>query len=90
MSPGAVTNPANDCVHEDGGATFTKHRTDQYTFAAGANLSGVVGIDLSAQTGWSTNVQASMQAPATNAVRLCGLKDAPAGNPNKLQFIPLA
>jgi hypothetical protein len=84
-----VTDPANNCVHEDPGAPFTKDHFSQFTFTGGATLTGDIGIDLSARTGWSTNGSLTMKAPSTTGLRLCGLAGAPASNSaKKLEFVP--
>jgi len=84
-----VTNPADNCVHEDAGAPFTKKHESQYNYGGGVGIQTDIGIDLSVQTGWSTSDSLKMVAPSTTAVRLCGLSGPPANGPKKLQFIPL-
>ncbi|HEX2322297.1 MAG TPA: hypothetical protein VHJ18_25225 [Streptosporangiaceae bacterium] len=67
-------------------------RTTQIRFGTGVTISGDLGgLDLSAQTGWSTTEEIKMQAPPassySNGVRLCGLHDTPPNAPGKLEFI---
>src|SRR5262249_18472791 len=87
-----VDHPVLNCEHEDPGAPFKKENTSQFTFGGGVAISGDIGIDLSARTGWSKNGIIHLNASPTPApgVRLCGKNAPPGRSPAKLQFIPAA
>lgn len=75
---------ASWCVPESKGATFTQSSTKQHTFETGYAVKGVLGIDLSAQTGFSSTAEVSFDFVGASR-RLCGSADYPgAGGPSQL------
>lgn len=68
-TPGS-TPTATNCSPIEAGGTPYKYQGTAATFSAGAKLSGQIGNNLSAQTGFTTKV--SFRFPFTAAGRLCG------------------
>jgi hypothetical protein len=66
---------ANYCLSYAKGTTFTKDTTTAYNFSSGADLSGAIGIDLSARTGYSSSAKVKFVFGATR--HLCGTNGYP-------------
>lgn len=80
---------ASNCVAEGPNDTYTKYRQVQMKFTKGADLSSAIGIDLSAQTGWSTSAELKMKQPSsspTGQFKLCGSHGPPAHDPKRLEI----
>jgi hypothetical protein len=64
------------CVTHQKGTSFVQDRTSAYTFASGADLSGVIGIDLSSQTGYSSTMKVRFTFTGRSG-HLCGTSGLP-------------
>jgi hypothetical protein len=71
--------PASYCVPQIPGTTFTKTKTAAWEFSAGVSTSPVIGINLSAQTGYDHQASLSYHFPQRRW--LCGRNDDPGGHP---------
>lgn len=78
----ATVPNATYCTSFSAGSGFTKESTTSTTFSAGADLSGVIGIDLSAQTGYSTTSRNSYSFSSSS--RLCGTNGYPGSTPGRM------
>jgi hypothetical protein len=67
--------PSANCVSQESGSKFTKKTTTAWTFSGGADLSAVIGIDLSTQTGYATTASVGFGFHANHA--LCGTNGTP-------------
>jgi hypothetical protein len=79
-SPKLSQSPdARYCTSWEANSTFRKSATSAYNFTKGASLSDVIGIDLSAQTGYDN--EARLAYVVGNKGRdICGFKGPPAGD----------
>jgi len=80
--PHSATPNATHCVVFIAGSTFIKSSSSAYTFGAGVEMSGPIGIDLSAHTGYSTS--ASLTFTFTQTRDLCGTNGKPGATPKRL------
>ena len=81
----APTFPTSDayCIHKQKGSKWAMIRTAATTLSGGLDVSGVIGIDLTSQSGFSADAVLTMDFPNA-AGRVCGQKDSPAGSPGML------
>ena len=84
-SPAAPAVNTANCVHEDAGSNWTQDFSNATTYAGGASVSGDIGINLSAHTGYSHT--GAIHIHNDNAGRLCGTNSKPALTPKRLVFI---
>ena len=70
---------ANYCTYYAAGSAFTKNRTNAIQWTDGADTSGIIGISLSARTGYSNEAKARFNF--SSARSLCGTYDYPGGTP---------
>jgi hypothetical protein len=73
---------ATSCVRQAAGTKFTKDTTSAWTFSSGVSMGTVIGINLSAQTGYDHD--ASVEYDFAHTHSLCGKKDNPGGSPGLL------
>ncbi|MGW7295309.1 hypothetical protein ACWGIB_23315 [Streptomyces xiamenensis] len=73
---------ANHCVRFKKDSDFIKDTTKMTSWASGAKLGSSLGIDLSAQTGFTSTASVKFTFP--QAAALCGTKGNPGGNPGRL------
>lgn len=73
---------ATHCVPEDGGSS-TIHTTKAVTWSNGLDTSGSFGLDLSSQTGYSSEAELTYKYHSSHA-RLCGVSGAPGTTPYQL------
>ena len=66
------------CTYYAKGASMSKTQTKQTTHATGSDVSGVIGIDLSVQSGYTTASKVSYRFDEGRD--LCGTKDYPASS----------
>lgn len=78
----ATPPSAGFCVTQGVGTSFTKHSSSAFTFTGGVSMSGPLGVDLSAQTGYSTS--AELTYGFTQRRDLCGTDGFPGGTPKRL------
>jgi len=78
----ATPPSAGFCVAQAVDTSFTKHSTSAFTFTGGVSMSGAIGVDLSAHTGYSTT--AELTYSFTQRRDLCGTNDYPGGTPKRL------
>ena len=78
----AATPSATHCVLFRAGSTFTLNRSSAYTYGGGVEMSGPIGIDLSAHTGYNTS--AALAFTFTQSRDLCGTNANPGGVPKRL------
>src|ERR1022692_56825 len=81
----AKTGPprATYCVQQLAGSTFTKNTTAAFTFTSGVNIAQIIGIDLSAQTGYDSNARLVYTFKVTR--QLCGPNGPPGSHhPSRL------
>lgn len=77
------TTSSSYCVpYRSAGSGGEKASTKTITWSNGAKLSGKIGIDLSSQTGYTTN--SKIEYEFKTAGRLCGTHDKPNGSPKRL------
>jgi hypothetical protein len=82
--PSAPPIASWNCAWHDKGTTFAQDRTSAYRFAAGADVSNVIGIDLSSQTGYSAATRVTFTFKDRGA-HLCGTNGLPGrGAPGRL------
>jgi hypothetical protein len=77
-TPGAPVVAAGHCTRAAGGSTYTYYSTTQETWTGGVTTSGVIGINLSSQDGWSHNAQLTYAMKANGAI--CGTTNVPNGH----------
>lgn len=77
-TPGAPAVAAGKCSLEAAGVPISYTTTTQETWSAGANVAGVIGINLSSQDGW-TGSSALTYDLAVKAP-ICGVHNYPNGN----------
>ncbi|MFF4507634.1 hypothetical protein [Streptomyces sp. NPDC001401] len=68
---------ATHCYAYEKGSTFTKKRSNAVTWTNGASLSDIIGVDLSAETGYTSDATVSYKFNATR--HLCGTGGDPGG-----------
>lgn len=68
------------CVNFLGGSDFTKADSKAYNFTTGVGISGNLGVNLSVQTGYSTQAKIHYHNKITTTRKLCGNGDYPSGN----------
>jgi hypothetical protein len=73
---------ATYCVPQTVNSSFTKTTTAPFTFSGGVNISKLLGINLSAETGYSST--ASSTPVFTTRTVDCGTHDYPGGDPRLL------
>lgn len=73
---------ANYCVTQQAGTTFNKSTTASYSSTNGVSIKGILGVDLSAKTGYSSTAKLTFTFSKTK--RLCGTHDNPGGDPVRL------
>jgi hypothetical protein len=78
---GGAPNAAH-CVSELAGSHFTKDTTTSWTFSSGVSLADIIGINLSAQTGYDATASVTYHFPQHRF--LCGKNDDPGGAPGLL------
>jgi hypothetical protein len=79
-SPGANPNfRATFCQLQETNSTFHLSRTAAYTFSGGVSISSVIGINLSAQTGYDQGASLSYTVTRGPARWLCGKNNNPGG-----------
>jgi hypothetical protein len=76
-----ATNKAY-CVRETKGDSFEKSSTAATTWTNGVSASAVIGMDLSAKTGFNKNTKVTYKFSGTAA--LCGASSKPGNNPGYL------
>jgi len=84
VPPAAPT--ATHCVLHGAGEIFTLERTSAYNFSTGADVSSAIGIDLSAQTGYTASAKVTFRFAATR--HLCGTNGDPGAAPSRLVAKP--
>jgi hypothetical protein len=77
-TPGAPVVKATHCTRAAGKSTYTYYSTTQATWTGGASTSGIIGINLSSQDGWSRNAQLTYALKANG--QICGTKNVPNGH----------
>lgn len=80
---------ATKCTPQEAGADFTKSTSTAITWSNGLDTSGVIGLDLSARTGYETDAKIFFDFPTVDQ-RLCGTADYPGGTPRVLVAKPKA
>jgi hypothetical protein len=75
--------PAPYCTNYLAGSDFFSGSKTQATYSTGARTSGAIGINLSVQTGFSTDLQVHYHF--ADAHRLCGANDYPGGQPKRVR-----
>ncbi|NQX16603.1 hypothetical protein [Rathayibacter sp. VKM Ac-2857] len=83
-STAASPPSATYCVTQAAGSSFTKNSTSATTFSAGAAVG--LGINMSAQTGFSTSTALTFSFSATH--KLCGSNAYPGNSPARLVAKP--
>ena len=78
----SATPAATHCVLFTAGSTFNKTSTSAYTYGGGVEMSGPIGIDLSAHTGYNTS--AALDFTFTQSRDLCGTNGNPGATPKRL------
>jgi hypothetical protein len=73
---------ATRCVTQQAGSSFTKDSSSAWTFGGGVGTYPAIGVDLSAETGYST--RAVLKYHFSQARRLCGKSAFPGGTPKML------
>lgn len=73
---------ATYCTSYVAGSTFTKSSTDAYNASGGVSSSGLLGVNLSAKTGYSTTAKLAFKF--TTAKQLCGTNGYPGASPSRL------
>ena len=73
---------STNCVPQPKNGRYRQDKTTAYENAVGASLSPVIGINLSARTGYST--KASLRFEWKRAGKLCGTNASPGKNPKRL------
>lgn len=73
---------ATHCDPWPAGGTFTKSDTTAWEFSSGVSISGNIGINLSARTGYDSH--ASVHYHFGHRTYRCGKKDDPGGSPGLL------
>jgi hypothetical protein len=73
---------ANYCTSYLAGSSFTKSTTAAYTSSVGAATSGLLGVNLSASTGYTS--AAKLTFNFTAARNLCGVTGYPGSTPSRL------
>jgi hypothetical protein len=76
-----------NCTGVRAGITVTKETTRAYQVGGGVDMSTLIGINLSAQTGYSVQTKIDF-AMNTNGHPWCGLADFPGGSPQLLTIHP--
>ncbi len=76
------TPAATHCVLFSAGSTFNKVSSSAYTYSTGVEMSGPIGLDLSAHTGY--NSSAALDFTFSQSRDLCGTDDNPGGTPKRL------
>ena len=79
---GATPPAATHCVTQQAGSTFVKDSTSAYTFSGGVAMSGAIGVNLSAHTGYSTTAELRFAFSQTRS--LCGTNALPGGAARRL------
>jgi hypothetical protein len=77
-TPAAPVVKATHCTRAAGGSTYTYYSTTQATWTRGASTSGIIGINLSSQDGWSRNAQLTYALKANG--QICGTQNVPNGH----------
>lgn len=87
-SPWAATMPAaNYCVRYSAGSGFTKTTSAARTLtAAVSGMYSAIGMNMSAQTGYNTSLQAAFTFPSSR--QLCGTHGTPGNSPGTLVVKP--
>jgi hypothetical protein len=75
------------CTLVPAGTTVTKETSRAYTIGGGVDMSTVIGINLSAQTGYSTQTKIDF-AMGAHQHPWCGLADYPGGSPQLMTIHP--
>ncbi len=75
---------ASKCVPLATGSSYSKSTTSASTFASGASVSGLIGIDLSSKTGFTTTSKVKYTNTYGSSRNLCGVKDVPGGSPGAI------
>jgi hypothetical protein len=78
----SATPSATHCVLFRAGSTFTLSRSSAYTYSGGVEMSGPIGIDLSAHTGYNTG--AALAFTFTQNRHLCGTNANPGAVPKRI------
>lgn len=78
----ATPPSASYCRWFMAGSTFKKYSSSAFTYSGGVDISGTIGIDLSAHTGYSTS--AELKYKFNTGHDLCGTDDYPGGTPKRL------
>lgn len=73
---------ASYCVPHEAGSSFELTTSTAITWSNGASLKGVIGIDLSARSGFTTKVTTLYKFSKKG--RMCGTHDFPGANPRRL------
>ena len=79
---GPTAPSAGYCVTNAAGSRFVRTTSKAYEAGGGADVSAVLGIDLSARTGYSSAAEIAYSFSSTR--RLCGTRDFPGGSPSRL------
>jgi hypothetical protein len=74
------------CEGELANSTLTKEKTAAYNNSAGIGTAGIIGIELSAQTGYSAETKIDYAFHAQGHL-WCGYSDYPANGNSRLQTI---
>lgn len=80
------TPTANYCASFSAGSTFTKSSTSAVTYSSGVSISNMIGINLSARTGFTGT--AKLYYTFSSSRHLCGKSDYPGGTPYQLVVKP--
>ncbi len=78
----SATPAATHCVTFTKGSTFKKVSSSAYTYGGGVEMSGPIGIDLSAHTGYNTSAALAFTFSQTRY--LCGTNAKPGATPKRL------
>lgn len=83
----STTPRATYCETYFAGSGFMKRTSTATTFSTGASTSGIIGINLSARTGYSTSAKITFSFTKDRA--LCGTNGHAVGTPGRLVVRPV-
>lgn len=81
----AFSSNAN-CVPERNGDSFVTENQNAYTFGSGLNVGSLIGINLTAKTGWNSKTVVTFKF--SKSMQLCGASGRPGGDARRLKAIP--
>ena len=78
----ATTPSATHCTTFEAGSKWEKDTTTAVTYSNGVEVGKAIGLDLSARTGWSSNLRNEFTFSSKR--QLCGAKSTPPNNSGQL------